>query len=165
MRLACSCLMWPYCLTLAMGPAAPEPKPGLPLPLPLSAAVSRQMARMPRRDTKPELALRRELHRRGLRFRVALAGLPGRPDIVLTRARVAVFVDGCFWHRCPSHGTEPKNNATWWRQKLDRNVERDAKKDALLAEQGWSVIRVWEHEAPASAADRVEAAWRRGLGT
>lgn len=122
------------------------------------------MARMPRRDTKPEMHLRRELHRRGLRFRVAVAGLPGRPDIVFTRARLIVFVDGCFWHRCPAHHTEPKNNALWWRQKLDRNVERDREKDELLAEQGWLVIHVWEHESPAAAADRVEDAWRLAVG-
>ena len=136
---------------------------GSSAPVPLSPAVSKQMASMPRRDTKPELALRRELHRRGLRFRVALAGLPGRPDIAFTRARLAVFVDGCYWHRCPIHGTEPKNNADWWKQKLDRNVERDGEKDALLTEQGWSVIRVWEHESPRDAADLVEAGWRLAL--
>ena len=121
------------------------------------------MARMPRRDTKPEVSLRHELHRRGLRFRVSFAGLPGRPDIVFTRARLAVFVDGCFWHRCPVHRTEPKNNALWWQQKLDRNVARDREKDALLAGQGWRVIHVWEHESPPEAADRVEAEWRRAV--
>jgi DNA mismatch endonuclease (patch repair protein) len=118
------------------------------------------MTRMPRRSTGPELAIRRELHRRGLRFRVDHAGLPGRPDIVFTRARLAVFVDGCYWHRCPQHGTLPRNNADWWLAKLDRNVARDRAEDAALAELGWTVAHVWEHEPPIAAADRVEAAWR-----
>ena len=119
------------------------------------------MARMPRRSTSPELAIRRELHRRGLRFRIDLAGVPGRPDIAFTRARVAVFVDGCFWHRCPEHGTMPRNNAKWWQAKFDRNVARDQAKDAALAALGWLVVHVWEHEAVADAADRIEAGWRR----
>src|SRR5215203_6032033 len=91
-------------------------------PRPRDASVSRQMQRMPRRDTGPELALRRELHRRGLRFRKDYKRIPGRPDIAFTRARLAVFVDGCFWHRCPLHATQPKNNASWWSAKLDANV-------------------------------------------
>jgi DNA mismatch endonuclease (patch repair protein) len=132
-------------------------------PLPLTAAVSRQMSRMPRRDTQPELALRRELHRRGLRYRVAPSGLPGRPDIVFGRAKVAVFVDGCFWHRCPEHAVAPKNNAAWWSQKLDRNVQRDREKDVALVDLGWTVLHIWEHESPVGSADRVEAAWRAGL--
>ena len=85
-------------------------------PEPLSAAVTAQMKRMPRRDTGPEVGLRRELHKRGLRFRVHVRSLPGRPDIVFTRARLAVFVDGCFWHGCSEHGTLPKNNREWWRR-------------------------------------------------
>ena len=80
-----------------------------------------------------------------------------RPDIVFTRARVAVFVDGCFWHRCPEHGTSPKTNTGWWRRKLDTNVERDRATDAALTEASWAVIRIWEHEDPVAAADRVEA--------
>jgi DNA mismatch endonuclease (patch repair protein) len=127
---------------------------------PLDSKTSARMARMPRRSTGPELAIRRELHRRGLRFRVDHSALPGRPDIVFTRARLAVFVDGCFWHRCPEHGTLPRNNSQWWLAKLDRNVARDRSKDATLAELGWRVIHVWEHEPPTAAADRVEAEWR-----
>jgi DNA mismatch endonuclease (patch repair protein) len=115
---------------------------------------------MPRRSTGPELALRRELHRRGLRYRVDLAGLPGRPDIVFTRARLAVFVDGCFWHRCPEHGTLPRNNAAWWLAKLERNVARDRAKDEALRGLGWTVLHVWEHESPGVAADRIEVQWR-----
>jgi DNA mismatch endonuclease (patch repair protein) len=127
-------------------------------PTALDAATSARLSRQRRADTKPELALRRELHRRGLRYRVALAGLPGRPDIAFTRAKVAVFVDGCFWHRCPRHATMPRNNRDWWADKLSRNVARDRAKDAALAELGWTVLHVWEHEAVGDAADRVQQA-------
>lgn len=121
------------------------------------------MQRQGRRDTAPELAIRRELWRRGLRYRVDIAPLGGmrrRADIVFTRALVAVFVDGCFWHRCPDHSTIPKNNRTWWTAKLDANVARDRDTDRLLGEAGWTVVRIWEHEDPEVAADRVEAAVR-----
>jgi DNA mismatch endonuclease (patch repair protein) len=118
---------------------------------------------MPRRDTGPELALRRELHARGLRFRVHAGNLPGRPDIVFTRAKLAVFVDGCFWHRCPLHASAPKHNAAWWEVKLSRNVERDQQKDLLLRTIGWTPLHVWEHEAVYEAADRVEATYRSSL--
>src|SRR5689334_20593415 len=113
-------------------------------PFPLDAATSARLGRQPRVSTKPELALRRELHRRGLRFRVNHPGVPGSPDIVFTRARIAVFVDGCFWHRCPRHGTLPRNNRDWWEEKLARNVARDRAKDAALAELGWAVVHAWE---------------------
>lgn len=129
-------------------------------PAPKSDLVSRQMSRMPRRNTKPELLLRRELHGRGLRFRLH-PPLPGRPDLVFTRAKIAVFVDGCFWHGCPEHGTLPKNNREWWREKIDGNIRRDRLKDEALGLLGWEVLHVWEHEAPESAADRVEDLWRR----
>lgn len=122
------------------------------------------MSRMPLRDTGPELELRSELHQRGMRFRVHQRALPGRPDIVLTRARVAVFVDGCFWHACPEHGVLPKSNRDWWRAKLDRNVERDREKDADLDELGWFPVHVWEHEEVCEAADLIEALWRRRTG-
>lgn len=131
------------------------------LPVPLDATTSARFGRMPRAATKPELVLRRELHRRGLRYRINDPRLPGSPDVAFTRARVAVFVDGCFWHRCPEHGTLPRNNRDWWLAKLDRNVARDRAKDAALIELGWTVLHVWEHEAPVTAADRVEAEWRR----
>jgi DNA mismatch endonuclease, patch repair protein len=135
----------------------------MPRPEPLSTAVSRQMSRMPSRGSGPELQLRRELHRRGLRFRVQ-AALPGRPDIVLSRARLAIFVDGCFWHLCPSHGTLPKNNADWWRTKLERNVARDREKDRLLSSQGWLPLHVWEHEDVPAAADGIAELWRQRTG-
>ena len=128
-----------------------------------SATKSAHMSRVKQRHTAPELAIRRELHRRGLRYRVDMR-LPQigrtRPDIVFTRAKVAVFVDGCFWHRCPEHKSFPKTNAEWWRRKLDTNVERDHRTDAALTKAGWIVIRIWEHEEPIKAADRVEAVVR-----
>jgi DNA mismatch endonuclease, patch repair protein len=127
----------------------------------LNGVVSAEMQRMPRAGTGPEVALRRELHGRGLRFRVNLATLPGRPDLAFTRALLAVFLDGCFWHRCPAHGVLPKNNAEWWLAKLERNVERDREKDEALTALGWLPVHVWEHEDVRSAADRVERAWRR----
>jgi DNA mismatch endonuclease (patch repair protein) len=129
-------------------------------PVPLNAHVSAQMQRMPRASTGPEIDLRRALHRCGLRFRVTGVRLPGRPDVVFTRARIAVFVDGCFWHRCPQHGVLPKNNADWWLAKLDRNVERDREKDAALAALGWDIVHVWEHEDMAKAAARIAGRWR-----
>src|SRR3954451_16345183 len=85
-------------------------------PSALNAKVSAQMSRMPRERTGPEMLLRRELHRRGMRFRVNYRALPGRPDIAFTRARLAVFVDGCFWHLCPLHAVPPKNNGQWWQE-------------------------------------------------
>lgn len=129
-----------------------------PRPRPLDAAVTAQMSRMPRRDTKPELQIRRLLHARGLRYRVDDRRLPGRPDIVFAGARLAVFVDGCFWHACPQHGVLPKNNRDWWQAKLVANVERDRRKDENLGVLGWDVLHVWEHEKPIEAAERVAAA-------
>jgi DNA mismatch endonuclease (patch repair protein) len=118
------------------------------------------MERQRRRDTAPERALRSELHRRGLRFRVDRALPVSRrrvADVVFTSARVAVFVDGCFWHGCPEHGTMPRSNRAEWRSKLARNQARDRETDALLVEAGWVVVRVWEHEPVAEAADKVQA--------
>jgi DNA mismatch endonuclease (patch repair protein) len=129
------------------------------IPVPLNAMVSAQMQRMPRERTKPEMRLRRELHRRGMRFRANYRELPGRPDIALTKVRLAVFVDGCFWHMCPQHCTMPKNNADWWRSKLLRNVERDNEKDTLLISRGWRVLHIWEHEDTNAAAERIQVLW------
>ena len=85
------------------------------------------------------------------------AGVRCRADVVFTVARVAVFVDGCFWHRCPAHGTRPRTNADYWQAKLDRNVARDRANDEALAAAGWRVFRVWEHEDPVRAASRIAA--------
>ena len=122
-----------------------------------STDVLRRMTSQRQRDTKREMELRSLLHRRGLRFRVhaLLPGLRRRSDIVFTRARVVVFVDGCFWHGCPEHGTWPKQNADWWREKIEANQRRDRDTDARLRAAGWTVIRVWEHDDPIQAADRV----------
>lgn len=136
------------------------------MPEPLDDSVRDRFRRQPRRDTKPELALRRELHRRGLRYRVdrpPIAGMRSRADVVFGPSKVAVFVDGCFWHGCPEHATAPRNNADWWRAKLDANVERDLRVGVQLAEAGWEVLRIWEHEDPVEAADRVEQLVRRRL--
>jgi DNA mismatch endonuclease (patch repair protein) len=116
------------------------------------------------RDTAPELALRRELHRRGLRYRVDMPVVPGlrrRADIVFTRARVAVFVDGCYWHGCPQHATFAKSNAEFWAAKIAANQARDADTGRRLRQAGWTVVRVWEHDTAEAAADQVQAALRR----
>ncbi|MQA87269.1 MAG: DNA mismatch endonuclease Vsr [Streptosporangiales bacterium] len=110
------------------------------------------------RNTAPELAARSELHRRGLRFYIDRAPLPSlrrRADIVFPRRRVAVYIDGCFWHGCPEHGTWPKANAEWWRAKIEANRARDRDTDRRLQEAGWTVVRAWEHESPVAIANRV----------
>jgi DNA mismatch endonuclease, patch repair protein len=94
-----------------------------------------------------------------------VADLPGRPDVVFTRTHVAVFVDGCFWHMCPEHGTVPRNNRDWWLDKLLGNVERDRRVDGVLAERGWVVVRLWEHDHPDTAADVVEQLHRSRMTT
>jgi DNA mismatch endonuclease (patch repair protein) len=136
-----------------------------PYPHPTSRDVSKRMRANPRRDTKPEVLVRSALQRTGLRFRKDLPiRLPERivrPDIVFTRAKLAVFVDGCFWHRCPEHGNMPRANSYYWRPKLERNVERDEEVNVALREAGWHVLRAWEHEHPASTARRIEAALSR----
>lgn len=122
----------------------------------------RRMKSQRQRDTAAELAVRSHLHRRGHRFRVhyALPKLRRRADIAFPRLRIAVFVDGCFWHGCPDHGTWPKQNAGWWREKIEGNRQRDADTDARLEEQGWMVIRIWEHETAETAARKVAEAVR-----
>ncbi|WP_144721085.1 very short patch repair endonuclease [Agrococcus jejuensis] len=120
-----------------------------------------------RRDTSPEIAVRRLLHARGLRFRVDLQVEPtvrSRPDIFFTKQRVAIYIDGCFWHRCPTHGTEPKANSDYWKPKLDRNVERDRKSTEALEDLGWVVLRFWEHERPAAVADAISSVITRASG-
>lgn len=110
------------------------------------------------RDTKPELALRRAAHALGLRYRVSARPMPAirrTADLVFTRRKVAVFLDGCFWHGCPDHHTKAATNAGYWAEKVRRNRERDAETDRLLQEAGWTVIRVWEHEDPTEAASKI----------
>ena len=128
-----------------------------------STPASSRMARQRTRDTGPELALRRDLHRRGMRYRVGYP-VPGNPrrsiDIAFVGIRLAVFVDGCFWHGCPTHGTWPATNPQWWRDKIEANRARDADTDRLLGEHGWVSLRLWEHEV-ATAADRVQVAHTR----
>lgn len=125
---------------------------GLPdwYPRPSSIEATKTMKANRRRDTRPELAVRRALHAQGLRYRVdhpiRLPGRrPVRVDIAFTRLKLAVFIDGCFWHCCPDHGTTPTANQTYWGRKLGRNVTRDREIDIALAEQGWTSIRIWEH--------------------
>jgi DNA mismatch endonuclease (patch repair protein) len=135
-------------------------------PYPSSPGRSANMAAIRRRDTKPELALRRALHGRGYRYRKDLrldldSGARVRPDIVFTARRVAVFVDGCFWHCCPDHGSKPAVNTGYWNPKLLRNVERDRAADAALAAAGWEVVRVWEHEPLDTAVTAVTDALAR----
>lgn len=116
-----------------------------------------------RRDTACELALRSAVHRLGLRYRVdwPLPGTKRRADLAFITARLAVFVDGCFWHGCPRHATYPKANAAWWREKLARNIARDRDTDASLRRDGWRVLRFWEHEEMDQAALRVALTVRR----
>jgi DNA mismatch endonuclease (patch repair protein) len=113
-----------------------------------------------RSGTRPERSLRSQLHRLGLRFRkdfrIEVSGRKVRPDIVFTRLHIAVFLDGCFWHRCPEHASSPQSNIQFWEEKFRRNVARDRLDNAALEEAGWSVIRVWEHEHVADAAKKVE---------
>lgn len=122
------------------------------------------MSRMPRSSTGPERALRRALHGRGIRFRIHRRDLPGTPDIVLSRARIAIFVDGCFWHACGSHGVLPKNNREWWSAKLARNVARDHEKDEALRLLGWLPLHFWEHTPVDEMAEAVADEWKCRTG-
>jgi DNA mismatch endonuclease (patch repair protein) len=111
-----------------------------------------------RSDTRPERAVRSALHRRGIRFRLSVrpeTDLSCSADMVVRRARLAIFVDGCFWHGCPEHGTKPTTNSHYWDAKITRNVERDIRNNSLLTTRGWTVVRVWEHEDPEQVADRI----------
>lgn len=123
-----------------------------------SADALARMRNVRQRDTGPEIALRRELYRIGMRYRLHRPVVPGvrrRPDIVFGRKRIAVFVDGCFWHRCPEHRTEARENSEFWRTKLADNWRRDRDTDRRLVRAGWQVHRVWEHEDPRAAAARI----------
>lgn len=132
--------------------------------VPSSPGVSARMSRQVSRDTAPEIAVRRLLHAAGMRYRVnvPVPGMRRRTiDIVFSRAKVAVFLDGCFWHGCPQHATRPKSNAEWWRTKLDRNMARDLETTEHLRSLGWTVLRFWEHADPASVAEEVRATVNR----
>ncbi|MFK5688907.1 very short patch repair endonuclease [Ornithinimicrobium sp. LYQ92] len=122
------------------------------------------MSSLSRRDTVPELLLRRALHARGLRFRVVYP-VPGNRrrsiDIAFTRVRLAVFVDGCFWHGCPDHGMRPRANSEWWKAKFAANESRDRDTDGLLRRAGWEVLRIWEHEPVETAICKVVEALDR----
>lgn len=143
----------------------------VPYPTPGSPAASSVGRANPRKDTRPEVALRSALHHRGLRFRKDYPiriddGRPIRVDVAFTRARLAIMIDGCFWHGCPEHGTIPKSNRQYWEPKLARNVERDRANDQRLHRGGWRALRVWEHqpveEAVRLTLDALEAARRSG---
>lgn len=122
------------------------------------------MAAIRRTDTRPELLLRSALHSHGLRFRkdyaIRAEGRLIRPDVAFTRRRVAVFLDGCFWHGCPEHGRPPKTNNSYWLPKLARNVERDREQTRILTDAGWAVVRVWEHVSLDEAVSEISAALR-----
>jgi len=131
----------------------------VPYPEPIDDVASKIGRANRRTDTKPEVRLRSELHRRGLRFRkdflIRVGEIRVKPDIVFTRRKLAVFVDGCYWHSCPEHGTVPHRNRLYWLPKLEVNVERDRRADAALSGAGWTVLRIWEHEAVEEAVAAV----------
>ncbi|MFI1537592.1 very short patch repair endonuclease [Streptomyces anandii] len=116
------------------------------------------MSRQGSRDTAPEVAVRRLLYAAGLRYRVnvPVPGMPRRTiDIAFGKHKIAVFMDGCFWHGCPEHATHPKANAEWWRTKLDKNMARDRETTEHLASAGWTVLRFWEHEGAEDVARQI----------
>lgn len=129
--------------------------------IPSSPGVSARMSRQLSKDTNAELAVRRLLHAAGLRYRVEypVPGMPRRRiDVAFTGVKVAVLIDGCFWHGCPQHATQPKSNADWWRNKLERNMTRDRETTDHLTAQGWTVLRFWEHVPPDEVARAIQAA-------
>lgn len=134
-------------------------------PFPSSPAATATMKANRRVDTRPETRLRSALHQRGLRFRkdvlLRIGSLRTKADVVFTRARVVVYVDGCFWHCCPEHGQLPKANREYWKPKLARNVRRDDEVTKALRADEWSVIRVWEHESIDLAAQQIHEMIRK----
>lgn len=126
-------------------------------------SVSRRMSRTRRRDTKAELVVRRMLHARGHRYRVdhqPIASIRRTGDIVFTRARVAILIDGCFWHGCPDHFVIPRTRTDWWLDKIEANQRRDEETTRLWTEGGWTVLRFWEHEDPADVVEHIERSLR-----
>lgn len=131
-----------------------------------SEGVRRSMRSNKGRDTRPELALRRAVHALGLRYRVSARPVPTvrrTADIVFPRARIAVFLDGCFWHGCPQHHTVAKTNASYWADKVEQNRHRDHETDEILKQAGWQVVRVWEHEPPEESAIRIADAYQTAI--
>jgi DNA mismatch endonuclease (patch repair protein) len=128
-----------------------------------SPGVRRSMQHNRPRNTSTEVALRSALHRAGLRFfkhRRPLAGLRCEPDVLFPRARLAVFVDGCFWHSCPDHRSLPRANGEWWRAKLEATQVRDRRNDETLRAAGWTVLRVWEHQPVGEVVEQVRSLLR-----
>lgn len=148
------------------GPGPPILDPG-PHPGASTVAVQARMSRLRRRDNGPEMAVRRLLHAAGLRYRVAYR-IPGQRrrtiDIAVTRRKIAVYIDGCFWHSCPEHLHLPKANAEWWVRKMAMNRARDAASTAQLEALGWTVLRFWEHQPPQQVAAAIVAAAREPDG-
>ncbi|MGJ0384585.1 very short patch repair endonuclease [Paenarthrobacter nicotinovorans] len=124
-----------------------------------SPQIRKVMQNNKSRDTRPELAVRRAAHALGLRYRVSTRPLPDLPrtaDMVFSKLRIAVFIDGCYWHKCPVHYRPSRTNETFWRTKIDRNVERDAETTTTLTEAGWKVLRFWSHEDPSAVAHVIQ---------
>lgn len=149
--------------TTPMEPPPAHSRPGSqPSLTPISAATRASMRSNRRRDTKPELSLRRALFARGYRYRIDLRISAGnahaRPDIVFTRRKIAVFVDGCFWHGCPEHCKMPKTHVDYWANKIERNKTRDIADTLALEHAGWTVLRVWEHMPLEEAIAQIIAA-------
>jgi DNA mismatch endonuclease, patch repair protein len=135
------------------------------VPLPSSPEAKRRMENTRQRDTAAERVIRSILFAYGLRYRVDATPIPGlrrRADILFRSSRIAVYVDGCFWHGCPVHATWPKQNADFWKAKIEANRARDADTNQRLKRAGWKVIRIWEHEDPNKAASRIRSALMRG---
>lgn len=129
-----------------------------------TAEVRERFRNQKTRDTTPEIRLRKLLHAQGFRYRInhAIDGLPRRTiDIAFTRLRLAVFIDGCFWHGCPKHFVPPKKNGSWWADKIARNKERDEETNAYVRQQGWVVLRFWEHDLPSVSLEAVTAEMER----
>jgi len=155
---ALTCILAPHLKPRRLLTSILAPSSSMERPDPSSNAASRRMARVRQKGTRAELELRRALHGRGLRYhlQVPLLSNPRRvADIVFPSARLAIFVDGCFWHGCPDHASWPKANAESWRNKIERNRERDIDTARRLETLGWRVMRIWAHENAAVAADRI----------
>jgi DNA mismatch endonuclease (patch repair protein) len=135
-----------------MAPAAGRDAPDASSEYVTTPGRSRNMAAIRRKDTQPEVRVRSALHTLGYRFRkdhpIRVGGKTVRPDVAFTRRRVAIFIDGCFWHSCPQHGRTPNANPGYWTPKLQSNAKRDLEQTAALTDLGWKVLRFWEHEEP-----------------